>query len=66
MQIEFGDTQSLAERLTDVRVIQRILEKSVRAALLNHKRFKNPVAIWMDGRVVWLSPDDIPVSDEEA
>jgi hypothetical protein len=29
-----------------------------------HKRAGNPIAVWRDGQVVWLSPEEIPVSLE--
>ena len=44
--------------------IQAALDEAVRAAILDHKRAGNPIATWRDGKVVWLSPDEIP--DEDA
>ena len=41
--------------------IQDALARSVRAALLRHKQIGNPVAIWRDGKVVWIDPADIPI-----
>ena len=41
--------------------IQNALAAAVRDALLRHKRDGNPVAIWRDGKVVWIDPRDIPV-----
>ena len=31
-----------------------------REAVQAHKRAGHPVAIWRDGRVIWLEPDEIP------
>jgi hypothetical protein len=45
----------------DIPRILRALREAVREALLDHKRAGNPVAIWRDGRVVWVQPEDIPV-----
>jgi hypothetical protein len=28
-----------------------------------HRRLGNPIAVWRDGRVVWIPPDQIPVDD---
>lgn len=42
---------------------ERILEEirlAGREAVQAHKRAGQPVAIWRDGRVVWLQPDEIP------
>lgn len=33
---------------------------AVREALALHKQAGNPVAVWRDGRVVWIAPEDIP------
>ena len=38
----------------------------LRAALLDHKRAGNPVAVWRDGQVVWIAPEDIPVDEKGA
>jgi hypothetical protein len=37
------------------------MTQAVREALLRHKRLGNPVAVWREGRVVWLRPEEIPV-----
>ncbi len=54
---------SLGERLKDIRLIEQALARAVRAALLRHKQAGNPVAVWRDGRVVWIEPEDIPTGD---
>jgi hypothetical protein len=51
------------ERVDDLPRILRAMAEAVREALLNHKRLGNPVAIWQDGRVVWLAPEEISVED---
>lgn len=40
--------------------IDSALRAAVRAAVQDHKRAGNPIAVWRDGRVVWLSPEEIP------
>ena len=54
---------SLGERLKDIRLIEQALARAVRAALLRHKQAGNPVAVWREGRIVWLEPKDIPTGD---
>jgi hypothetical protein len=39
--------------------ILHALAEAVREALLHHKRAGQSVAIWRNGRVEWLSPEDI-------
>ena len=51
-----------AERVNDIPRILRALQAAVRDALIDHKRAGNPVAIWRDGRVELVQPEDIPVS----
>lgn len=53
-----------AERVSDLKRIERALRAAVRDALQRHKRDGDPVAVWRDGRVVWLPPDQIPTADE--
>jgi hypothetical protein len=54
---------SLAERVRDIKLIEDALGRAVRAALLEHKRAGNPIAVWEDGQVVWIAPEDIPEED---
>lgn len=55
--------RSPAERTNDLPRILDAITLAVREALVQHKRAGNPVAIWRDGKVVWLPPEDIPVDD---
>jgi hypothetical protein len=54
------------ERAGDLERIERALRAAVRDALQRHKRDGDPVAVWREGRVVWLSPDQIPIADDES
>lgn len=42
--------------------IAEACERAVREALQKHKAAGNPIAIFRDGKVVLLQPDEIPVS----
>ena len=48
-------------RIRDIPRIQAAIHKGIRAALRRHKQAGNPVAVWRDGQVVWIAPEDIPV-----
>ena len=52
------------ERAGDLDRIGRALRAAVRDALRRHKRDGDPVAVWREGRVVWLTPDQIPTADD--
>ena len=54
-----------AERVEDIPRILKAMRKAVREAVLDHKRAGNPVAVWHDGNVVWIPPEEIPVDGEE-
>lgn len=39
--------------------VDRAVKQAVKTALLKHKMLNNPVAIWRDGKVVLLQPEEI-------
>lgn len=41
------------------KAIEKAYKAAVKAALLQHKRLNNPVAVWRDGKVVLLQPEEI-------
>jgi hypothetical protein len=43
--------------------VEAILYRAVREVLLRHKRLGQSVAVWRDGKVVILAPEEIPVDD---
>ena len=53
------------DRVDNLHKIQEALKQGVRDALRLHKQAGNPVAIWQDGAVVWVTPENIPVDDED-
>jgi hypothetical protein len=53
------------ERVEDVPRILMAMRRAVREALLRHKLLGNPIAVWREGRVVWLAPEEIPVGPDE-
>ena len=44
--------------------IELVLQAGVRRALSIHKRLGNPIAIWKDGKVVIVPPEEIVISPE--
>jgi len=51
---------SAEERVQDVNVVEEALARAVGDALRSHKRAGNPVPEWCDGKVRWLTPEEIP------
>jgi hypothetical protein len=54
----------LSERVEDIELIQRALRRAVREALQRHKQAGHPIAVWRDGRVVWIEPEDIVLPED--
>ena len=55
---------TLDELFEDGRAIDEALREAARDARRFHKAIGNPMATWLDGRVVWVQPEDIRVDDE--
>jgi hypothetical protein len=51
------------DRVKDVPRILDALRLAVADALMRHKRAGQPIAIWRDGNVVWIAPDEIPMDE---
>jgi hypothetical protein len=58
-----NDDRPPSERIYDIPRMLEAMSQAVREALLEHKRAGNPVAVWRDGQVVLIQPEDIPVED---
>lgn len=54
-----------AERVDDIPRTQRALRAAICDALRQHKLALNPVAVWRNGRVEWVGPEDIPVLEDQ-
>ncbi len=39
--------------------IDEAIAEGVRDALRRHKQAGNPIAVWRDGQVVWIPPEEI-------
>ena len=58
-------TQHPASVFDDTREVTRRFEQAVREALIDHKRAGNPVAVWRDGKVVIVPPEEIVLPGED-
>jgi predicted ABC-type ATPase len=53
----------IAKRRWGVEDLPRIvdaMQRAVRKAIEQHRKDGDPIAIWRDGAVVWIPPEDIP------
>ncbi len=53
------------ELFADSALMEKTLQRAVQEALLRHKRAGNPIAVWRDGQVVWIPPEEIPEPAEQ-
>ncbi len=54
-------TDPLQELFKDGKRLDYLAKEAVRDALRQHKRLGQSVAVWQDGKVVTVAPEDIPV-----
>lgn len=59
------DKPLTADEALDPFRVAEVLQLAVREALLRHKQAGNPIAVWRDGRVEWIQPEDILVDGPE-
>lgn len=54
-----ASSAEIAEKLKDRAAITKAIQRGIREAVLAHARAGHPVAGWRDGKVVWVSPEEI-------
>lgn len=57
------ERDELAQRMGSDETVDRLLRMAVRRALLRHKSLGNSVAVWKDGRPVWLAAHEITIDE---
>ena len=55
--------QKTLRQLIDEGAILKALEVGSRRAVRMHKLLGNPIAIWRDGKVVWIPPEEIQIEE---
>ena len=56
---------SISIILNDSAKVTMIIQEGIKTALLKHKQAGNPVCEWRDNKVVWISPENIPVGSKK-
>jgi hypothetical protein len=59
--MEMRDDRTILERFCDIEASTEAIRRGVRRALWRHKQLGQSVAIWKDGKVVILKPEEIQV-----
>ena len=65
MGIKEKHKDSIAEAFANPERITHALAQGVRDALLKHKQAGNSICEWRDDKVVWISPENIPVGTKK-
>jgi hypothetical protein len=52
-----------SEFMAETAAIEAAITEAVREAVLRHKRLGNPIAVWKDGKVVIVPPEEIEVDE---
>ena len=58
------DRPDIAARFADSHTAEAVMRRAVREALLRHKRLGESIAVWSDGQVVIVPPEEIVVDEE--
>jgi hypothetical protein len=53
-------------RVQNTPLMLAALRRGAQAALRQHKLLGYPIAVWQDGKVVWIPPEEIELDDEPA
>lgn len=61
MNMDEKNNKEIDDIFRDGTLIDKALKDSVRDALIRHKQAGNPIVVWRDGKIVWLTPEEIPV-----
>lgn len=58
-------TSDFVRKLTNTKNLTKKLQEGINSALLQHKRAGNPVCEWKDGKVVWISAENIVIKTQK-
>jgi hypothetical protein len=61
MAVKEKHKDKVAEAFADPDKITKALVQGVREALLKHKQAGNPIVVWLDGKIIWIKPEEILV-----
>ena len=61
-----ADHKRITEKLRDLAGVQAALKRAARRAIREHAIAGQPIAVWRDNKVVWITPklEDYPLEDD--
>ena len=57
--------RDISEILLDPTVVVQAAREAAQEAVQRHKQMGLPLAVWKDGAVVWVAPEDLEQAKEE-
>ncbi len=63
MKNEKGQVKADISKLPLKVKAEMALKEAVAEAIAEHKRRGNPIAVWRDGKAVWIPPEEIVVPE---
>lgn len=62
--MQTAEKLDIAARFADSMAMHQAMKSAVREAMLRHKRLGQSIAVWRDGQVVEIPPEEIPDDGE--
>jgi hypothetical protein len=66
MTVKLDPTRDVSTLLEDDNLVGRALERAAHQAIREHRRDGLPLAMWRDGKVVWVPAEELEGEIEEA
>jgi hypothetical protein len=57
--------RDISEILSDPNVVIEAINEATQEAVRRHKQMGVPMAIWKDGRVTWVAPEELEQSNRK-
>lgn len=54
----------ISKIFNDEHTVTNAIQAGINAALLKHKQLGQPICVWREGKVVWIAPEDIIISEK--
>ncbi len=58
-------TRDITEILSDPNVVVQAVSEAAQAAVQRHKQMGLPLAVWKDGTVAWVAPEEVEQPEED-
>jgi hypothetical protein len=55
---------SVSDRMRDSEGMIKAMEEAIHETVREHKLLGFPIVVWQDGKVVWIPPEEIELSEE--